>query len=300
MKNKFIAITVMLLLSVSIISSVYAATPIKLLIGGQEITTDVLPQIINDRVLVPIRVISENLDAKVEWNDKTRTVTVEPKETKNEKPDAKLEARIAGLERALAPKDAKLAVSLWAEGVKTRNGALQYAVLSPELKEQMYEELSESYWSTGTSSPWVKSFEISEQAKIDDESYRYKVTFTWTDSTQSAFTQDEYIVVEKFEDNWFVSSIERIDVKGKITKINLDEAGKVKSVFVEDESPEVASYDKATLVVDENTKIYKGYTNVEISAADLKEGDMIEAVFNGPVLMMYPVQGGAKIIRVVK
>ncbi|NLC62908.1 MAG: DUF3221 domain-containing protein, partial [Thermoanaerobacterales bacterium] len=44
--------------------------------------------------------------------------------------------------------------------------------------------------------------------------------------------------------------------------------------------------------------IFKGYTNEELDANDLKEGDMIEAVFNGPVLMIYPVQGGAKIIRV--
>jgi len=299
MKNKFIAIAVMLLLSVTIIGTVYAATPIKLVIGGQEITTDVLPQIVNNRVLVPIRVISENLGAKVEWNEKTRTVTVEPKEN-TDKLDAKLEARIAGLERALAPKDAKTAAELWAEGVKTRNGALQYAVLSPELKKEMYDELSEWYWTTGTSSPWGKSFEVIEKAKMNDQRYRYEIAFTWTDSTQSIYLQNEYIVVEKFEENWFVSSIERIDVKGKITKIDLDEAGKVKSIFVEDESPEFGSYDKATLVIDEDTKIYKGYADEEISAADLKEGDMVEAIFNGPVIMMYPVQGGAKMIRVIE
>jgi len=299
MKNKLIALTVMLLLSVSIISTAFAASPIKLIIGGKEIAADVLPQIVNDRVLVPIRVISENLGAKVEWNEKTRTVTVEPKE-KAEEPDAKLEARIAGLERALAPKDPKSAANLWAEGVKTRNGALQYAVLSPELKEEMYEELSEAYWTTGTSSPWGKSFEVTELAKIDDECYRYKVSFTWTDSTQSTYTQNAYVEVKQFGENWFVSSIEKIDVMGRITRIDMNEAGKVKSIFVENESPELASYDKATLVIDENTKIYRGYANEEIKAEELKEGDMVEAMFEGYILMMYPVQGGAKIIRVLK
>jgi len=40
------------------------------------IELDVPPQIVNDRTLVPLRAISEALDAEVEWHNDTRTVTI--------------------------------------------------------------------------------------------------------------------------------------------------------------------------------------------------------------------------------
>lgn len=42
----------------------------------KEITLDAAPFILNDRTLVPARAVSEALDAKVEWDAETRTVTV--------------------------------------------------------------------------------------------------------------------------------------------------------------------------------------------------------------------------------
>lgn len=45
-------------------------------VNGQKITLDVPPQIINGRTLVPLRFISEALGAKVDWNNKTKTVTI--------------------------------------------------------------------------------------------------------------------------------------------------------------------------------------------------------------------------------
>lgn len=44
--------------------------------NNEEIATDVAPIIRNDRTMVPVRVISETLGAKVDWNDDTRTVTI--------------------------------------------------------------------------------------------------------------------------------------------------------------------------------------------------------------------------------
>lgn len=45
-------------------------------VNGQKITLDVPPQIINGRTLVPLRFISEALGAKVDWNNKTKTVSI--------------------------------------------------------------------------------------------------------------------------------------------------------------------------------------------------------------------------------
>jgi hypothetical protein len=44
--------------------------------NGVEIETDASPIIRNDRTMVPIRVISENLDATVSWDGSTQTVTI--------------------------------------------------------------------------------------------------------------------------------------------------------------------------------------------------------------------------------
>ncbi|WP_233432505.1 MULTISPECIES: copper amine oxidase N-terminal domain-containing protein [Thermoanaerobacterium] len=62
--------------------NVYAVPYIKLVINGQQVNTDVPPQIVNGTTLVPIRVISESLGAKVDWDGNTQTVSVTmPRET---------------------------------------------------------------------------------------------------------------------------------------------------------------------------------------------------------------------------
>ncbi|MGI6553132.1 MAG: copper amine oxidase N-terminal domain-containing protein [Bacillota bacterium] len=65
-------------------SAVAVASPdIKLIINGKEIETDVPPQMINGRVMVPARFVAEPLGATVEWKDNTVIIT---KKTLTEKP----------------------------------------------------------------------------------------------------------------------------------------------------------------------------------------------------------------------
>lgn len=49
---------------------------VRLVINGQEVFPDVAPLIVDDRVLVPIRVVSEGLGAAVAWDGETRTVSI--------------------------------------------------------------------------------------------------------------------------------------------------------------------------------------------------------------------------------
>ncbi|MGI6554550.1 MAG: hypothetical protein ACOX2P_04085 [Bacillota bacterium] len=183
----------------------------------------------------------------------------------------------------------------WAKGVKTRNGALQYAVMSPELREEYYDELSEG-WCTGVSSPWVDSYEIIERA-VEDNTYKYDITFTYTDSTKNTFIETQFVTVKKFKDNWFVADINRVDVYGEITEVFSDD-GQLTDIFVETPQGEDGSYDKAKIAIIPETKIFKGYTSQELSPNDLKKGMKVKVSFHGPVLMIYPVQGGAGVIRV--
>ncbi|GBF77317.1 hypothetical protein PA598K_05861 [Paenibacillus sp. 598K] len=48
----------------------------KIVINGNPIATDVPPQVIKGRTMVPVRIISEATGARVEWNQQSRRVTV--------------------------------------------------------------------------------------------------------------------------------------------------------------------------------------------------------------------------------
>lgn len=53
-----------------------AAANISIIIDGQTVSSDVSPTIINDRTMVPVRVIGEYLNATVVWDNSTRTATI--------------------------------------------------------------------------------------------------------------------------------------------------------------------------------------------------------------------------------
>ena len=63
---------------------VNVAPVISLKLDGIYIKSDVSSYIENNRTMVPIRVISESLGANVDWNEETKTVTVENDENKIE------------------------------------------------------------------------------------------------------------------------------------------------------------------------------------------------------------------------
>lgn len=55
--------------------AVYAAD-ITIVVDGNTITSDVPPTIVEGRTLVPVRAVSESLNAQVAWNESLRTVTI--------------------------------------------------------------------------------------------------------------------------------------------------------------------------------------------------------------------------------
>lgn len=73
-RNKYKLIVSISIIILLLFSSVYAVPYIKLVINGQQVYTDVPPQIVNGTTLVPIRIISETLGAKVNWDSNTQTV----------------------------------------------------------------------------------------------------------------------------------------------------------------------------------------------------------------------------------
>lgn len=77
--KKLIILSMMLLLIVSLaVTPVLAESvgDILLIVDDEIVHTDVPPVIINDRTLVPLRVLAEMVQCKVEWNGDTQSVVV--------------------------------------------------------------------------------------------------------------------------------------------------------------------------------------------------------------------------------
>lgn len=289
MKKKLFTALLAGALIVSLSTAAFAGSSIRMFYNGSEIQSKTAPININGSIFAPVRALAEAMGAEVTWDKDSGQVNI----TGNDQ-----SAQTAKLERALAPKDSLEAANAWAEAVQTRNGAWQYAVMTPELKKASYDELSSMGWTTGASSPWVKSFAVKEIEKPDEGTYRYAVTFTWTDSTNVTYDSTQYVTVKNAEGSWLVDAIETISVKGEITKVTLGDDKKIKSIFVEGKSAE-AVYDEATVLIGADTKIYQGNTNTEMKPEDLKTGTSVEVYFKeGPMIMIYPPQAEAAVIRV--
>ncbi|ADI01927.1 copper amine oxidase N-terminal domain-containing protein [Syntrophothermus lipocalidus] len=67
MGKKWLAVTGAVVLTLALAAGAFAANPIKLIVNGQEIKPDVPPQIVNGRIMVPIRWVVEALGAGVQW-----------------------------------------------------------------------------------------------------------------------------------------------------------------------------------------------------------------------------------------
>lgn len=73
MKKAFIGVFIAIFLCISSSTAYAAENQIK--IGGMTIASDVKPEIKNKRMMVPVRVISENLGASVEWSNPEVIIT---------------------------------------------------------------------------------------------------------------------------------------------------------------------------------------------------------------------------------
>ncbi len=58
--------------------------------------------------------------------------------------------------------DEQTVARIWADAVQARDGKGQYGLLTKALQESVYEEFSDLNWVTGTSSPWVDSYELNK------------------------------------------------------------------------------------------------------------------------------------------
>lgn len=205
MKKKWLIVFGAVFLVAALATAGFAANSIKLIVNGQEIKPDVPPQIINGRTMVPLRWVAEALGSDVQWDEGNKIVWVNTPQLD------KLQRQVALLENSVAANTPREAVETWAKGVKERNGALQYAILSPELREQKRNNYESCGWVTGVSSPWIKDYHIVSESKTSDDAWTYDVKYSW--ETSSGTSEDSLctIIVKQYEQNgykkWCISQV---------------------------------------------------------------------------------------------
>ena len=91
------------------------------------------------------------------------------------------------------------------------------------------------------------------------------------------------------------------DIRGAITSVTDGSGDVIGSVRIEGVIDEDTSYDKAVVRVENDTSIYRQVGNalMEITFAELTEGQTVVAWFTGPVAESYPVQAKASQIVIV-
>ncbi|NPV92511.1 MAG: copper amine oxidase N-terminal domain-containing protein [Firmicutes bacterium] len=75
-KKLLTVLLVVCLWALSLAVVAWAEEPIRLIVNGVEIQSDVPPQVINGRTMIPARALAEALGAKVEWDAAQRAVIV--------------------------------------------------------------------------------------------------------------------------------------------------------------------------------------------------------------------------------
>lgn len=108
-----------------------------------------------------------------------------------------------------SPETSKSAAFLWAEGVKKRNGVFQYAALNKPLKEKFKAAAeNKGSWVTGTSSPWVDSYEVKEK-KVNESTWEYNIVFKAATSQDEVYTWNATLLISEEEGKWRIIDIKK-------------------------------------------------------------------------------------------
>lgn len=160
-------------------------------------------QIKNGILYVGINWLNTLFLAQIEETPTTLCITYP---TSNE-----LDQDILALEALTTPTSAEEALALWIHGQQHRNGALQYAALSPKLKEVALGHLYKQGWVTGGSSPSLEKATIQTAFSPDKDTSIYEVVFNERNGVTEDSQIHQKITIQKDtingKDYWFITEV---------------------------------------------------------------------------------------------
>lgn len=103
------------------------------------------------------------------------------------------------------------AAMVWSDGLKERSAALQYAVMSKELRDEYEEQLklSAPNWVTGISSPWVESVKIIRMDEVEKDCYIIKLLFTTATSVGPFAEYRAVLTINREGEFWRITKIKQ-------------------------------------------------------------------------------------------
>lgn len=106
------------------------------------------------------------------------------------------------------PSTAEQCVQMYAQAVKERKGAIQYALYSEKLRTDTKSNFQDLNWVTGVSSPWVTGFDIYENKDAGKDAYN--IIFHWATSTGKSPDSKTIVTLENISEQeyWQITSIQ--------------------------------------------------------------------------------------------
>ncbi|WP_211746931.1 hypothetical protein [Paenibacillus sp. Marseille-Q4541] len=203
------------------VGSAYAGSKLNLVINDQAFETSYLDlQVEDGKVLVPIDRLAEVFKGKAVYNANKNEVQVTLPES------AQQAVQIDRLESAMVPSTAKEALNTWVKGIQTRNGALQYAVFSPELRSKTKKEFEDHYWTTGGSSPHMSEIEKLKTKSLSKSTTQFSfdyglVASNWKGKGSAVVTVKKTMTSNGYE-AWYVTNIKMKDPSDTGTTIGVE------------------------------------------------------------------------------
>lgn len=175
-------------------------------------------------IMVKADGIAKAFGAHIKWEPKNKKmiITSPPVEFSDSR-------QVELLQQALVAPTPAAAADSWAKGVKERNGALQYTMLSKSLKSSTKKTFENLNWITGQSSPWMASYSLSGGKELGASKWSYEVSAVYTDSTKASYLQHWELQVMKEGEGWKIGKITVLsgsmgDVPGEAKMIHTSNA----------------------------------------------------------------------------
>ncbi|NGQ96611.1 hypothetical protein G3578_15720 [Brevibacillus sp. SYP-B805] len=112
--------------------------------------------------------------------------------------------RLEQLELAVRPDTAEKAIDMFVKSLQTRNGALLFAILTPEEKPRSYAQFAGQNWVLGGSSPWVKGYRVVKSVEKDDATTEYNLQLFEYTSLGYLGNENVAVTVKKQEGYWLI------------------------------------------------------------------------------------------------
>ena len=109
--------------------------------------------------------------------------------------------------------DRQSAATVWAEGLKMRNAAMQYSVMNDALRKEYAAQLETTFpnWVTGISSPFIDRYEILKITPLGEAQAKIELEFTTATSTGVYGTHRATLTVQQEGTFWRIKDIDADD-----------------------------------------------------------------------------------------